>query len=229
MMCFFPVLVDSMSGFRAVDPRLYQITRSMGASRWQTFAYLRLPASMAHIYAGMRIGIVKAVEKADIDHLLDEARTTIGNVMAMSAAQARIVYTLQRINALTGYIISISGVPDIVVTLATSYIWSGVALSILPSPGGGTAPGFRWLFTGAESGIGGSAIMPILMFIWCMSTAMFGMALILWFICVIAVVMVSILKVILLNSTKVVFVINIHDFYFFVNIHSKDIGFTFCD
>lgn len=62
LMCFFPVLVDSMSGFRAVDPRLYQITRSMGASRWQTFAYLRLPASMTHIYAGMRIGIVKAVE-----------------------------------------------------------------------------------------------------------------------------------------------------------------------
>jgi ribose transport system permease protein len=67
------------------------------------------------------------------------------------------------LNALTGYIISISGVPDIVVTLATSFIWSGLALWILPSPGGGTAPQFRWLFTGAESGIGGSYIMPILM------------------------------------------------------------------
>jgi len=62
LMCFFPVLVDSMSGFRAVDRRLYQITRSMGARPWQTLFYLRLPASMAHIYAGMRIGIVKAVE-----------------------------------------------------------------------------------------------------------------------------------------------------------------------
>jgi ribose transport system permease protein len=67
------------------------------------------------------------------------------------------------LNGLTGYVISISGVPDIVVTLATSYIWSGVALWILPSPGGGTVPGFRWLFTGAESGIGGTYIMPILM------------------------------------------------------------------
>lgn len=67
------------------------------------------------------------------------------------------------LNALTGYIIDISGVPDIVVTLAMSYIWSGVALWILPSPGGGTAPEFRWLFTGAESGIGGTYIMPLLM------------------------------------------------------------------
>ncbi len=67
------------------------------------------------------------------------------------------------LNALTGYVIDISGVPDIVVTLATSFIWSGLALWILPSPGGGTAPEFRWLFTGSESGIGGSFIMPILM------------------------------------------------------------------
>ena len=62
LMCFFPVLVDSMTGFRAVDPRLYYITRSMGATTLQTFRYIRLPASMSHIYAGMRIGIVKAVE-----------------------------------------------------------------------------------------------------------------------------------------------------------------------
>ncbi len=67
------------------------------------------------------------------------------------------------LNSLTGYVISISNMPDIVVTLATSYIWSGLALWILPSPGGGTAPAFRWLFTGSESGIGGTYIMPILM------------------------------------------------------------------
>ena len=62
LMCFFPVLVDSMSGFRAMDPRLTYITRSMGATAWQTFRHVRLPASMGYIVAGMKIGIVKAVE-----------------------------------------------------------------------------------------------------------------------------------------------------------------------
>ena len=62
LMCFFPVMVDSMSGFRVVDRRLFYITQSMGASPWQAFRYVRLPASMGYIYAGMRIGIVKAVE-----------------------------------------------------------------------------------------------------------------------------------------------------------------------
>jgi len=67
------------------------------------------------------------------------------------------------LNSITGYVITRSGVPDIVVTLATSYIWSGLALWILPSPGGGTAPEMRWLFTGSESGIGGFFVLPMVM------------------------------------------------------------------
>ena len=74
-----------------------------------------------------------------------------------------VIIIVSALNALTGYVINISGVPDIVVTLATSYIWSGLALWILPSPGGGTAPEFRWLFTGSQAGIGGWYIIPILM------------------------------------------------------------------
>jgi len=74
-----------------------------------------------------------------------------------------IIVGLGVLNAFTGYLISVSGVPDIVVTLAMSYIWSGVALIILPSPGGGTAPEFRWLFTGSQAGIGGNYIMPLVM------------------------------------------------------------------
>lgn len=69
------------------------------------------------------------------------------------------------LNGLVGYVINRSGVPDIVVTLATSYIWSGVALWVLPSPGGGTAPELRWLFTGSTAGIGGSYVVPIVMMI----------------------------------------------------------------
>jgi NitT/TauT family transport system permease protein len=62
LMCFFPILVDSMTGFKAVDPRLYYITRSMGASQLQTLLKVKLPASMDHIFSGMKIGIVKAAE-----------------------------------------------------------------------------------------------------------------------------------------------------------------------
>lgn len=58
---FFPVLVDSITGFRSIDKRLYYLSRSMGASRWQTFIHLQLPAAMPHIFSGLRIATVYAV------------------------------------------------------------------------------------------------------------------------------------------------------------------------
>lgn len=62
LMCFFPILVDAMHGFKAVDPRLFYISRSMVATQLQSFWKFRLPAAMPSIFSGMKIGIVKAVE-----------------------------------------------------------------------------------------------------------------------------------------------------------------------
>lgn len=58
---FFPVLVDSIAGFRSIDPRIYYLSRSMGASRWQTFLYLQFPAALPHIFSGLKIATVYAV------------------------------------------------------------------------------------------------------------------------------------------------------------------------
>jgi ribose transport system permease protein len=54
------------------------------------------------------------------------------------------------IGALTGFIISASNIPDIIVTLATSFVLGGVALFVLPSPGGGTSPSFQALVLGSD-------------------------------------------------------------------------------
>ncbi len=78
-----------------------------------------------------------------------------GQGLAMSLAIAvAILLATAALNGLVGWIVNVSRVPDIVVTLATGFIYSGLALMILPSPGGGTSRGFRYLFTGSGSGIG---------------------------------------------------------------------------
>jgi ribose transport system permease protein len=58
------------------------------------------------------------------------------------------------LNALIGWIITVSKVPDIVITLGSLYVFQGMALAVLPNPGGGTSEGFRWMFTGSPRGIG---------------------------------------------------------------------------
>jgi NitT/TauT family transport system permease protein len=58
LLCFFPTLVASMTGFRALDERVLYLTRSMGASWWQTFRYIRLPSALGYIFSGLKVSIV---------------------------------------------------------------------------------------------------------------------------------------------------------------------------
>ena len=64
LLCFFPTLVASMTGFRALDERVLYLTKSMGASGWQTFRYVRLPAALTYIFAGLKVSIVFAATGA---------------------------------------------------------------------------------------------------------------------------------------------------------------------
>jgi NitT/TauT family transport system permease protein len=64
MLCFFPTLVASMTGFRALDERVLYLTRSMGANAGQTFRYIRLPSAVAHIFGGFKVSIVFAATGA---------------------------------------------------------------------------------------------------------------------------------------------------------------------
>ena len=64
MLCFFPTLVASMTGFRALDERVLFLTRSMGANASQTFRYIRLPSAIAHIFGGFKVSIVFAATGA---------------------------------------------------------------------------------------------------------------------------------------------------------------------
>ncbi len=52
------------------------------------------------------------------------------------------------IGATNGALIVLTRVPDIVVTLATLFVWEGAAILILESPGGGVAPWLRKLIVG---------------------------------------------------------------------------------
>jgi NitT/TauT family transport system permease protein len=64
LLCFFPTLVASMTGFRALDERVLYLTRSMGANPGQTFRYIRLPSAIAHIFGGFKVSIVFAATGA---------------------------------------------------------------------------------------------------------------------------------------------------------------------
>jgi len=64
LMTFFPLLLASISGFMILDDRLLYLTRSMGASRWDTFRFLRLPAALPVIFSGVKTSATIAATAA---------------------------------------------------------------------------------------------------------------------------------------------------------------------
>lgn len=64
LMTFFPLLIAAISGFQILDARLLYLTQSMGASTWQTFRYLRFPAALPVIFAGIKTSATIAATAA---------------------------------------------------------------------------------------------------------------------------------------------------------------------
>jgi ABC-type nitrate/sulfonate/bicarbonate transport system permease component len=64
LVTFFPVAVGLIEGFAATDRQATNLLRSMGATRWQQFRYVRLPGAMPAFFTALRIGITYAVTGA---------------------------------------------------------------------------------------------------------------------------------------------------------------------
>ena len=58
---FFPMLVNTIAGIRAVEPQLHDLMSSLNATPWQTFRHLELPAALPVILAGLKTSATLAV------------------------------------------------------------------------------------------------------------------------------------------------------------------------
>ncbi len=54
---FYPVLLNTIAGVRAVPPRLVEAAAMLGTSRRQMLSHVVLPAALPGIFAGMRIAL----------------------------------------------------------------------------------------------------------------------------------------------------------------------------
>lgn len=85
LLCFFPILVDTLTGFKALDERVLYITKSMGASRMQTFGYVRLPSALPFIFSGLKVAVVLAVTGAIVAEFVG-SNAGLGYLLLRSSA-----------------------------------------------------------------------------------------------------------------------------------------------
>lgn len=63
---FFPITVSLLDGYRGVDPDAIALLRSMGAGRFQIFRYIKIPSSVGHFFAGLKVSASYSVVGAVI-------------------------------------------------------------------------------------------------------------------------------------------------------------------
>ncbi len=61
LVTFFPIVVGLIEGFNKADRETSNLLRSMGASRWKEFTFVRLPSAMPSFFTALRISITYAV------------------------------------------------------------------------------------------------------------------------------------------------------------------------
>ncbi|MBP9048306.1 MAG: ABC transporter permease [Tabrizicola sp.] len=133
------------------------IQPGFGASGLDSLARAALPFALATV--GMAIVILAGGIDLSIAAMMAVASVT-GAVLMQGATDAQSVAVVLGVlllglamGAINGFLITVSRVPDIVVTLAMLFVWQGVALLILNAPGGAAAPWLRALSTGTILGL----------------------------------------------------------------------------
>ncbi|QYN20482.1 ABC transporter permease [Amycolatopsis sp. DSM 110486] len=107
LMTFFPLLVSSISGFSILDTRLLYLTKSMGASGWQTFRYLRFPAALPVIFSGLKTSATLAATAAIVAEFVG-ANSGLGYVLlqATNTLDSTTVFAVLVLLTLLGVILN---------------------------------------------------------------------------------------------------------------------------
>ena len=84
----WPMLLATVHGFAAVEPRLYEVGRALGLSRWAVIRKVALPSAMPDILAGARLGLTVALVLAGVGEML-AGRDGLGQWILLAARAFR--------------------------------------------------------------------------------------------------------------------------------------------
>lgn len=105
----WPVLLATIHGFSAVEPRLYEVGRALGLSRASVIVKIALPSASPDILAGMRLGLTVALILSVVCEMI-AGRDGLGNWILLAARSFRApdLYAGVILLALLGYVTTVA-------------------------------------------------------------------------------------------------------------------------
>jgi NitT/TauT family transport system permease protein len=70
LICFFPLMENTLTSLKQVDPQKQELFRMLGASRLQTLWRLKIPSALPVILAGFRVAVVLALVGAVVGEFI---------------------------------------------------------------------------------------------------------------------------------------------------------------
>jgi ABC-type nitrate/sulfonate/bicarbonate transport system permease component len=61
LVCFFPIVVNTVDGLRAGEHEVVELLRTLGASRWQRFRLGQLPPALPLMFSGLKVAAALSV------------------------------------------------------------------------------------------------------------------------------------------------------------------------
>lgn len=86
LLAFFPLTVNTVTGFHAVEMELVNLFRSLNATRTQIFFKLSLPTALPFIFAGLKISATHCVIGATVGEWIGTDRG-LGHLIVLDTAQ----------------------------------------------------------------------------------------------------------------------------------------------
>ncbi len=86
LLAFFPVMIDTLAGIRAINPSFESLGRSMQGSRHAIYLKILLPSALPHIFAGCKVAMSLAIIGAIVGELMG-ANNGLGSILLSATGQ----------------------------------------------------------------------------------------------------------------------------------------------
>lgn len=84
---FFPILINVVAGLRSVPLEMYELFRSLRATRWQIFRKLEIPAALPILLAGLKVGATLSVIGALVGEFVQPKSEGLGFLLITARYQ----------------------------------------------------------------------------------------------------------------------------------------------
>lgn len=113
LIVFFPVLINTVLGIRAVPRPLHELMASLRATRWQTLRHLEIPAALPVLLGGLRVGATLSVIGAVVGELVG-ANRGLGFLINVARGQYDTALVFVAVFTLIGMALGLYGLVSLV-------------------------------------------------------------------------------------------------------------------